>query len=211
MKSTALFVLLLLSGLTVGDVRAQATSHDHAAGAAAGPDDRVDAGLAAHVGGLREIDPQNPPPGSSIGRALAYVGDAYVSVVYGRPFKRGRVIFGGLVGYDQIWPAGAHYATEITFTKPVQVDGHPLDAGTYALLATPGPERWTVHFNRELGMHLADGYRAEQDALVVEVAVETMDTVAEQHTIDFEPTAAGMDLRITWDQTRVRVPLRPAR
>jgi hypothetical protein len=175
--------------------------------------DRVTAGLAVHVDGLRGIDPADPPAGSAVGRAMGYVGDAYTSLVYGRPFKRGRVIFGGLVGYDQIWSTGAHMATEITFTRDVMVGpgmGEHLEAGTYSIQTVPGEETWTVHFNRELGMHLADDYDASQNALSLEVPVEALPEVVEQLTIDFVDAAPedGLDMRIRWDQTGITIPLR---
>ena len=161
------------------------------------------------VNGLR-IDPANPPGGSNVGRAMTFIGDAYVHVAYSRPFKRGRVIFGGLVGFGQVWPLGAHYATEIVLTKPLLVAGERLEAGVYSLLATPGAETWTLHFNSVLGMHMADLYDAAHDVLVVEAPVETLSETVEQHTIDFEDTEAGADLRVSWDQTRVRLSLTAA-
>ena len=36
-------------------------------------------------------------------------------VVYSRPKKEGRTIFGGLVEYGQVWRLGANEATEIEF------------------------------------------------------------------------------------------------
>ncbi|HKC67265.1 MAG TPA: DUF2911 domain-containing protein, partial [Bacteroidia bacterium] len=35
-----------------------------------------------------------------------------VKVNYGQPSKRGRVIFGDLVPYGEVWRTGAHEATE---------------------------------------------------------------------------------------------------
>lgn len=173
----------------------------------AGGHDR--AGFTTHVSGLSGIDPTDPPSGSPVGRALAFVSDTYVHIAYSRPYKRGRVIFGGLVGYNQIWPLGAHHATEITLTGPLMVGDQRLEAGTYAFFATPGPDTWTLHFNSILGMHMADLYDAANDVLTVEAPVETLNETIHQHTIDFEPSTMGIDLRISWDQTRVRLPLRP--
>jgi hypothetical protein len=159
--------------------------------------------------GLR-VDAAQPPPGSAVGRAFAFVGDsAYVSVVYGSPFRRGRVIFGGLVGFGSLWPVGAHYATELAVTHPVRVGGQTLDPGVYTLFATPEPSMWTIHINRALGMHQADAYDPDEDVLALRVPVELLPESVEQLTIDFEPAENGADLRITWDQVRVRVPLRP--
>ena len=164
-------------------------------------------GETALIEGFR-LDLDDPPPGSGVARALAFVGDAYIHITYGRPLKRGRIIFGGLVGFDQLWPVGAHYASEIFITGPLNMGGTDLPAGAYSVFATPGTSAWTLHFNNVLGMHQADLYDPAHDVLVVEVPVETLDEVTEALTIDFENVDDGVDLRITWDQTRVRLPVR---
>lgn len=159
--------------------------------------------------GLR-VDPAQPPPGSAVGRAFAFVSDsAYVSVAYGSPFKRGRVIFGGLVGYGNVWAVGAHYATELVLTEPLRVAGQLLPAGVYTLFATPEASMWTLHVNQVLGMHQADLYDPANDVLTLRVPVEELADVAEQLVIDFEPAENGADLRISWDRVRVRLPFRP--
>ncbi|MEM1127903.1 MAG: DUF2911 domain-containing protein [Bacteroidota bacterium] len=162
------------------------------------------------VDGLR-IDLENPPPGSSVGRSMAFVQDSYLQVIYGRPIKRGRIIFGGLVGYDQVWAMGAHYATELIVTEPVLFGGERLDAGVYSLSALPTPEAWTIHVNRVLGMHLADLYDPANNVLAVTVPVEPQDEVTERLTIEFEAAEDGVDLHVAWDQVRVQVPVRPFR
>lgn len=161
--------------------------------------------------GLR-VDAENPPPGSALGRAFAFVGDsAYVHVTYGSPFKRGRTIFGGLVGYGQLWPVGAHYATEIVLTHPLRVGTQRIEAGVYTLFATPGETMWTLHLNTTVGTHQADDYDAANDVLTLRVPVEPLDEPVQQLTLDFEPAEDGADLRVTWDRVRVRMPLRPTR
>jgi hypothetical protein len=192
-------LLPLLLILVAAPAAAQHAGHGPPAGADA------QTGLAL---GLR-VDAQNPPPGSAIARAFAFVDDAYVHVVYGSPFKRGRVVFGGLVGYGSLWPIGAHYATEITVTDSVRVAGHPLAPGTYSLFVTPEEQMWTLHINSALGMHQADGYDPAEDVHTIRVPVERLESTVEQLTIDFEPAENGADMRITWDQTRVRLPIRP--
>ena len=42
-------------------------------------------------------------------------------VIYSRPKKEGRVIFGELVEYGKVWRLGANEATEIEFFKPVKM------------------------------------------------------------------------------------------
>ena len=47
-------------------------------------------------------------------------------VIYGRPQKNDRSIFGDLVPYDMIWRVGANEATEIEFYRDVKIDGKKL-------------------------------------------------------------------------------------
>ena len=60
-----------------------------------------------------------------------------VKVTYGRPLKKGRVIFGDLEKYGKVWRTGADEATEITFAKDAKVAGQPVKAGTYTLFTIP--------------------------------------------------------------------------
>ncbi len=42
-------------------------------------------------------------------------------IVYSRPQKTGRAIFGGLLKYGEVWRMGANEATEIEFFKHVRL------------------------------------------------------------------------------------------
>ncbi len=161
------------------------------------------------VEGLR-VDSSDPPPGSAVGRAGARLpGGGYLHVVYGKPYARGRSVFGKLVSYDKVWVTGAHRSTELVVTVPVTVGGKPLEAGVYSLFTTPRADRWTLHLNLALGMHLADEYDAALDVLTVDATPAPLAEPAEAFTIDFVPAGDGADLRIRWDLTEVRVPIRP--
>jgi len=161
------------------------------------------------VDGLR-VDATSPPPGSAVGRAGARFSDGgYLHVVHGKPFKRGRIVFGGLVGYGQVWVTGAHIATEFATTVPITIGGQPLEKGIYSLFTTPRPERWTLHLNTVLGMHLTDEYDPAHDVLTVEAPVEYLEEPVQDLEIAFEPTGtSAVDLVIRWDQTAVRFPIK---
>ena len=157
------------------------------------------------VDGLR-IEPEAVPAGSAVGRAgLRFEDGGYVSVVYGKPYARGRQVFGGLVGYGQVWTTGAHRSTELWTTVPLTVGGQHLEPGGYSLFTTPGEEAWTVHLNRRLGAHLADEYDPAEDAVTVEVVPEPLPEVVEPLTLAFV-TEASLGLRIAWDRTAVTLP-----
>jgi hypothetical protein len=159
-----------------------------------------------------------------MGMARITLGDTYVRIVYGRPYKRGRNnIFGtkdsgAIVPYGERWRTGANEATEITVTGDVMVAGKKLPAGTYSLFTTPGPESWTVHFNSKLGLAglgvFADGKFTPMDltptdVLVVSVPVTQLpeDKEVDQLTFDFEKSATGADMVLRWIRTEVRVPI----
>jgi Protein of unknown function (DUF2911) len=170
----------------------------------------------------QDLHPSRRP--SPLGWSRLALGDTYVSVIYGRPYKRGRTnVFGtkesgALVPFGDRWRTGANEATEITVTGNVLVGGKPLRAGTYSLFTTPGPETWTVHFNSRLGLDglgtFADNKftpveLGPSDVLVVTAKAIQLpeDKEVDQFTIDLERTATGADLVLRWIRTEVRVPL----
>lgn len=73
-----------------------------------------------------------------------------MKIVYGRPLKNGRTIFGGIIPYDKVWRTGANEATEITFYKDVVFGGQAVKAGTYSLFTIPGKKEWTFILNKDL-------------------------------------------------------------
>lgn len=170
----------------------------------------------------QDLHPSRRP--SPIGIAKTFVGDTYVKVTYGRPYMRGREIFGPaggeeefLVPFGETWRTGANEATEITLTGPVRIMGQPLEAGTYSIFTVPGPDTWEVRFHPGLGMDgtgrlgpsgFTQTYDPAQDVLVVEAPVRTLDEPVEQFTIAFDETADGTAMVLRWETTEVRVPIR---
>ncbi|HSG50203.1 MAG TPA: DUF2911 domain-containing protein [Longimicrobiales bacterium] len=170
----------------------------------------------------QELDPSRRP--SPIGIAKTFLGDTYVKVTYGRPYMRGRAIFGDpsegqeyLVPFGRTWRTGANEATEITVTGPVRMAGQPLPAGTYSLFTVPGADAWEVRIHPGLGMDGtgrlgADGafqetYDPALDIVVARVAAGTTTEAVEQFTIEFEPVASGAHMVLRWERTEVRVPV----
>jgi len=128
-----------------------------------------------------------------------------LTVKYGRPYKKGREIFGTLVPYDKVWRCGADSATTITFAKDAQFGGKPVKAGTYNLFVIPTEKEWTIILNSELGQWGAYNYDKikDKDVLQVTVPVKTLSTSVEQLTI----TAPAKNLTIAWDKTEVAIPV----
>jgi hypothetical protein len=162
---------------------------------------------------------------SPLGSASAHVGDGYALIVYGRPYKRDRDnIFGtkesgAVVPFGERWRLGANEATEIALTKDLVIGGKKLAAGVYSMTAKPGADKWTIHFNSELGLDGTGHFdRAamkftpvdldKTDVLVVDAKVSAIPADKEevdQFTIEFEKGAAGTDLVLRWIRTEARV------
>jgi hypothetical protein len=134
------------------------------------------------------------------------VSTANVSVIYGRPYKKGRDIFGGLEKYDKVWRLGADEATTITFSKDGKFGGTPVKAGTYTLFAIPRENEWELILNSQPGQWGAYGYEEHKakDVAHIKVPVTKLNDPVEQLTIRFQPATSMV---IEWDKTQVTVPL----
>ena len=170
----------------------------------------------------QDLHPSRRP--SPMGMARTMLGDAYVRVVYGRPYKRGRTnIFGtkesnAVVPYGERWRTGANEATEITVTKDVLVGGREhRPARTRSRL--PRVRRCgSCTSTRELGLDglgifANDAFTpvdlARADVLVVSASATALPEAKEvdQLTFDFEKTANGADMVLRWIRVEVRVPI----
>ena len=69
--------------------------------------------------------------------------NANFEVVYSRPYKKNRLIFGleedgALVPYGKYWRTGANAATTFETSGAVSFNGEKLDPGKYRLYTVPG-------------------------------------------------------------------------
>jgi len=138
--------------------------------------------------------------------ARASVGGAAMWVDYGRPLKRGREIFGNVVPWHTVWRTGANAATQFNTTSDLVIGGAAVPAGMYTLWTLPTPSGWKLIINKQTGQWGTE-YHAEQDLVRVDTKVETLAAPVEQLVIGFEPAASGTTLTITWDKTKVSVPV----
>ena len=97
--------------------------------------------------------------------AMAMVGDAHIHIDYSSPGVRDRIIFGGLLAYDQVWQSGAHMATWIETNKNLQIKGKTLPAGKYGFFTIPSKDEWTVIFNSNWEQHGKDEYDEKDDVI----------------------------------------------
>lgn len=131
-------------------------------------------------------------------------------IVYSRPKKKDRVIFGKLVPYNKIWRTGANEATEITFYESVNFNGTEVDPGTYSLYTIPEKEKWTIIINKKINVWGAYSYDKSLDILRTSVPAKSTAATVEDFSITFKPTKDGSDLLMGWDDTFVEIPIQKA-
>jgi hypothetical protein len=136
----------------------------------------------------------------------ANVNGAEVWVDYSRPLKRGREVFGNVVPWNTVWRTGANAATQLNTSADVVIGGATVPAGKYTLWTLPTASGWKVIINKQTGQW-GTVYDAQQDLVRVEAKVETLSAPVEQMVIAFEPAASPTMLTVTWDRTKVSVPV----
>ncbi|MCB9334426.1 MAG: DUF2911 domain-containing protein [Lewinellaceae bacterium] len=166
--------------------------------------------LATCTLGLSQIQTPAPSPGAKFTQD---VGLIKVDVEYSRPSKKGRVIFGDLVPYGDMWRTGANASTKVTFSDKVTVGGKDLDKGTYALYTIPGQKEWTIIFYSNTSYW---GTPEEKDFKEEEVAARFTVPAYKMENVSVETFTIGMDnlkndgaeLYLLWESTYVGIPIK---
>jgi hypothetical protein len=149
---------------------------------------------------------QAPRP-SPVAIASARYKDSYLKVVYGQPQKKGREIFGQLVPFGQVWRTGANEATELTITRDIKINNMDLRAGNYSLFTIPEKDKWIIILNADLGLWGSYNYNIKSDVLRFDAPVMPTAEPFEAFTIQIDQKNDKADLIMTWDKTRVTIPI----
>jgi hypothetical protein len=152
---------------------------------------------AAHGGAIGQMSPPDT--------VRANVGGANIAVAYSRPAKRGRVIFGNIVPWNQVWRTGANAATEFTTDKDLVIGGTTVPAGKYTLWTTPTPTGGQLIINSETGQWGTD-YHAEKDFAHINLKSAQLAQPVEQFVIGVVPQGSGGLIRMAWDNREFSVP-----
>jgi hypothetical protein len=147
--------------------------------------------------------PQNKISGRGSGIPVA-------RIIYSRPHKKGRLIFGddvkSLCPYGKPWRLGANEATEVDFFEPVIISGKNVAAGRYILYCIPFPDKWVIALNSNLdswGLQIDPA----KDVLRTEVPVQIQQPTIEDFTIVFTAAPYGADILCTWDNVKILMPV----
>ncbi|WP_316735608.1 DUF2911 domain-containing protein [Pedobacter aquatilis] len=130
-----------------------------------------------------------------------------VKVVYSRPQKKGRDIFGVLEQYGKVWRFGANESTEIRFFKKVSIGGKKIKAGVYSLFAIPNKDSWTIIVNKQTDKWGAFSYDESKDVVRVNVPAKSLTKPIEYFSITFNQKDGGANLVAAWDKTQIELPI----
>ncbi len=126
----------------------------------------------------------------------AKVGDASITIDYGRPAKRGRAIWGGLVPYDTTWRFGANAATQLRTDKDLEVGGATVPAGFYSLWLYPTAETAWLVVNSQTGQW-GTQYDATKDVVKIPLHFQNELPNVEER---FHILVQGDSLKMLWDR-----------
>jgi len=136
--------------------------------------------------------------------AMTMVGEAHIHIDYSSPGVRNRIVFGGLLPYDEVWQAGAHMATWLETNKDLTIDGKTLKAGKYGFFTIPSKKQWTIIFNTNWDQHGKDEYDKKDDVLRFTVNSELSENIQEH--LEYKITKTNEtegNISLSWEKVTV--------
>jgi hypothetical protein len=128
-------------------------------------------------------------------------------IIYGRPLKNGRSIFGGIINYNEMWRLGANEATEIETFRTLKIGGKVLAKGRYTIYCLPTENKWTIIINKDNFCWGNFTYDNKKDLVRTDLAVEKNSESVEAFTMYFDETKNGANLVILWDDIKTSLPI----
>jgi DUF2911 family protein len=170
-------------------------------------------GSATEIGGT-EYDP-----------VLGYVGGKWIEIMYGRPIRRGRDIFGPddfvevLNDGAPVWRAGANRSTRLINELPVEIGGRRIAPGEHTMFVELSRDKWTLIIStfKALtglpaekdpdGVFGAYDYTPDRDLVRVAMTLETQPHSHDQLHWEFlDVTQKGGRIALFWDKQMASVP-----
>ncbi|MEO6683170.1 MAG: DUF2911 domain-containing protein [Ginsengibacter sp.] len=136
-------------------------------------------------------------------------GMASIELTYSRPSLKGRTIMGDLEQWNVLWRTGANAATKITFNDDVEVFGHKVAPGSYAIYTIPQKNgEWTFILNKGANNAGTAGYKESEDVFRQKVKVNKNPVKVETFTMQFSDlTHESCNLNMRWDDFAMQIPI----
>ena len=138
----------------------------------------------------------------------ATIDNSNITIEYGRPYKRGRVIWGSLVPWNHWWMPGADESSTITTDATIVfANSLTMPAGTHTIYTLPGDEEFKLIISKEVGTFHTQ-YHPDQDLGRVNMTLKKIADPAEQLTFAVEPREGGGGVfKLIWDDREYSVPI----
>jgi hypothetical protein len=131
---------------------------------------------------------------------------AVITITSGRPYMRGREIFGALVPYGRVWCPGADEATVLDSDHDLRFGALTVPAGPHTIWMLPTADAWTLIVSAQpSGFHTR--YPASSDLGRMELQKRELPSPIEQLTfaIHAAPSGGGT-IAMMWATTEVSAP-----
>jgi hypothetical protein len=128
-------------------------------------------------------------------------------IIYGRPLKNNRIIFGGIIKYNEMWRLGANEATEIETFRTLKIGGKILAKGRYTVYCLPTENKWTIIINKDNFCWGNFTYDIKKDLIRTDIDLEKNTEAVEAFTIYFDDTKNGANLIFLWDDIKTSLPI----
>lgn len=190
MKNLTLLLVIMLTIVSCKDEKSSSEEQKH-----------------NHSAETEKVEQSKKKPLSPHTETMAMIGDAHIHIDYSSPGVRNRIIFGGLVGYDQVWQAGAHMATWIETNKDLIINGETLPKGKYGFFTIPSKGDWTVMINKNWEQHGKDEYDEKDDIIRFKITP----TLSEEITEHLEYKVNKIDdksgtISMAWEKVKLEFP-----
>lgn len=132
-----------------------------------------------------------------------------IEITYSRPSMRGRKIMGDVIPYGHVWRTGANAPTKIKTGEDLEIGGHRVKAGEYALYTIPAKDKWEIVLSSATGNWTADGFPKEFDVARFKIAPITVPDEVQTFTIGItDITFSSCKIELAWERTRVIIPVK---
>jgi len=129
-----------------------------------------------------------------------------VTLTYGRPYMKGRTVWGGeLVPSGKVWRTGSDEATILITQKPIVIGETTVPAGAYTLFTLMNADGSAkLIINKQIGQWgIGPGsYDEAQDLARIDMKKDTLETPVEEFTMAV--TRDGQ-IKMSWDKTAYSV------
>lgn len=127
---------------------------------------------------------------------------ATITLDYGVPMKRGRVIWGSVVRYGQLWRTGANRATHFKTDRELRFGELVVPPGEYTLFSIIEATGGVLIISRQTGQN-GQTYDAARDLGRVPLRAQSLDREVEAFTIAVREQNGRALLALQWDRSEM--------